>query len=89
MMSMKVCISLKEIYEELGPYLSEGGVIHKSSDDEDSYYDLRTESGTLLCCDGESYELISELNNLVYLENTATKYRLVLTKQEYEIGHFE
>lgn len=86
---MRVCISLKEIYETLGGNLSQGGKIIKRDDDpERVYYDLVKDDGTFLLCDGEPMKVVTKTENLVYLETEHGNESLILSKYEFEIGTF-
>lgn len=90
----KVCVSLKELYNENGAQLHYGGYVDFYNDGETEYYDLCTASPDLngseiICCDGEECEVIHEEREALLLYNAESESRFYLTREEYDIAVFE
>lgn len=93
-MSKKVCVSFKELYLENGAFLENGEYIDFYSDEDNEYYDLRTDDvekvdSELLSCDGEQFDILSMDSTIVILQNVETLKRIYLTPNEYSIAVFE
>lgn len=86
-MNKNICISLKSLYEKKGECLHYGGCIEFYNDGKSDYYDLRhPEIGTIVCCDGEECEVISEDKEKLVLSNISTKIEFCLTQEEYAVA---
>ena len=90
----KVCVSFKELYFQNGAFLENGGYIDFYSDDDNEYYDLRTDDvekidSELLACDGEQFNILSKDSTIVILQNVETLKRIYLSPEEYSIAVFE
>lgn len=87
----KVCISLKELYENGHEHLANGGYIVKSSGGGKDFYDLYSDgydSGILICCDGEECNVVEQVVSIVILENVNTGKRIWLQTTEYDLAVF-
>lgn len=94
---MKVCVSLKELYENGVKYLSFGGkIIHSIAGDQhfyDLYKDDDIDCERFLLCDGESVDIEKKYNvstGLPYWYGvTEHNTGIYLTDDEYKIAVFQ
>lgn len=86
---MKVCISLKELYENNCDSLRFGGRIIHSKEDEKEFYDLYRDddSRRLFLCDGEEVTVLEKTNSSIIVE-TELNCRIWFTPEEFEIATF-
>ena len=72
-MSKTVCVSLKELYLENGAFLTNGGYIDFYSDEDNEYYDLRTDDVEKIVISGKEYHLKQSNFHICYLERLQTE----------------
>lgn len=90
-MDKKVCLSLKELYNNGIKELRYGGIIvvQYSEDNSQEYYDLRRKgTADIVACDGEEFELEIKTSGHVILRSLETKNTVWLSIEEYNIGVF-
>lgn len=89
-MDKKVCLSLKELYENGIKKLHYGGEIFHSKDGDNDYYDLRKKrnDSDIVVCDGEECELEIKTSGHVILRSIETNNTVWLSIEEYNVGVF-
>jgi len=85
-MGRNICISVKTLYDLYGTNLKYCTISTK----EKGYYDLKTEEAGIVCMDGETCTILSEINNEIILvnENGETPTTFRLTREELEVASF-
>ena len=90
-MDKKVCLSLKELYNNGFKELKYGGIIvvQYSEENKQEYYDLRRKgTADIIACDGEEFELEIKTSGHVILRALETNNTVWLSIEEYNIGVF-
>lgn len=89
-MDKKVCLSLKELYNNGFKELKYGGVIQYSQENNQDYYDLRGKKNStdIVACDGEEFELEIKTSGHVILRALETNNTVWLSIEEYNVGVF-
>ena len=89
-MDKKVCLSLKELYNNGKKELKYGGVICHTKENNQDYYDLRVKENStdIIACDGEEFELEIKTSGKVVLRHLETNNTVWLSIEEYNIGVF-
>ena len=88
-MDKKVCLSLKELYNNGFKELKYGGLIQYSQENNQEYFDLRRKGTVdIIACDGEEFELEIKTSGHVILRALETNNTVWLSIEEYNIGVF-
>lgn len=97
-MKKEVCISLMTLFERYKNDMecekvdiSCGEIRHSYQEETDThYYDLYNSKGEIMCMDGETCQVISELENEVMFLNQdgENDVEFTLTKEEFEYATF-
>lgn len=61
--------------------------LEKSMQDETEYYDLYSDSGLLVGCDGENYQILEETSNSIALLSEDADESFSLAKQEFNLAN--
>ena len=88
-MDKKVCLSLKELYNNGFKELKYGGVIHHTIEGKQEYFDLRRKGTVdIIACDGEEFELEIKTSGHIILRALETNNTVWLSIEEYNVGVF-
>lgn len=88
-MDKKVCLSLKELYNNGIKELHYGGIIFHTTEGNQDYFDLRRKGTVdIVACDGEEFELEIKTSGHVILRHIMTNNTVWLSIEEYNIGVF-
>lgn len=92
-MNNKFSISLKTLYDQVGPNLKYGAYICKQTEGNNDYYDLleappECNSTGVVLCDGETCTLLRVVDDQVLLKPEDSEKSLCLTVNEFEIASF-
>lgn len=89
-MGKAVCLYLASLFDALSHddwrvRSSYGLWLEKSTQDETEYYDLYSDDGTLVGCDGETCLILREDSDCITLISGDAEESFVLSKKEFEL----
>ena len=91
-MQKTVCLCLMSLFDSLKKdglrvRLTYNLWLEKSMQDETEYYDLYSDRGLLVGCDGEKYQILEETANSIALLSNDADESFSLTKQEFYLAN--